>query len=103
MFFYSLNLKSSKISVGLSYLLTECAEQFALAVECSGRRDIDSVRRWLDNASPVFVPLLWHEEQTVHLTERLLRVLQQNLNRALYAVCFFPSIFHCCMRSKTPL
>ncbi|RXW17165.1 hypothetical protein EST38_g8689 [Candolleomyces aberdarensis] len=79
--FYSLPLPNSQISVGLSYLLTECAEQLALAVECPGHR----IKLWLEHVNPVFSAFS-NSTQTDQFTEHTFGVLQHNLQRASNAI-----------------
>jgi hypothetical protein len=94
--FSSLLMHDSEMSVGLSYLLTECVEQLALALECPDRR---KVALWLVKRVPIYwllVPL-----KTDQFTEHTFGVLQHNLQRAsttIHAnVCFlFPILFVRC-------
>ncbi|RXW13902.1 hypothetical protein EST38_g11952 [Candolleomyces aberdarensis] len=86
--FYSLSLPNSQISVGLSYLLTECIEQFALAAECPDHR----IKLWLETVFPSgFVAS--YRVKTDQFTEHMFGVFQRNLQRASNAIhANFPEI-----------
>ncbi|KAJ2924227.1 hypothetical protein H1R20_g12858, partial [Candolleomyces eurysporus] len=85
MFFYSLPLTSQSVN-GKSYLLTECTNQLALAVECPDHY----TRLWLDED---FRYAVYTPSHTVQLTERTHKGLQQGLQRASTAIhANFPDI-----------
>ncbi|RXW12985.1 hypothetical protein EST38_g12866 [Candolleomyces aberdarensis] len=87
LFFYSLFLDSSRISVGVSYLLTECAEELALAAECPDHR----IRLWLEHWVGVTqFPLQLRKHQ---FTEHTYGALQHNLQRVSTVIhAEFPEI-----------
>ncbi|RXW13903.1 hypothetical protein EST38_g11951 [Candolleomyces aberdarensis] len=89
MFFHSLSLERLQISVGYSYLFTQCVEQLALAAECPDRPDI--TRLWLDKRlTDYWIGL---DLKIFQLTETTCELLQRNLQRASTAIhAQFPDI-----------
>ncbi|RXW23270.1 hypothetical protein EST38_g2582 [Candolleomyces aberdarensis] len=80
--FYSLNLGlNARASVGLSYLLTECVEQLALAAECP----YYPIRLWLKNRldDRFFVG---YRVNRIRFTEDTYGALQHNLQRVSNAI-----------------
>ncbi|KAJ2925438.1 hypothetical protein H1R20_g11655, partial [Candolleomyces eurysporus] len=81
-------LNASQISVSLSYLLTECVEQLALAAECPDPR----IRLWLEDQLPGYWANL-EQGSTYQFSVHTYRALQHNLQRASTAIhANFPEI-----------
>ncbi|RXW14741.1 hypothetical protein EST38_g11118 [Candolleomyces aberdarensis] len=93
MFFSSLTLHSSRISVGLHYLLVKSIEQLALAAECP----VLHTRLWLLGA---YIPLGYFpfDPWWMEFTEHIFGVLRHNLQRAsnaihanvMFSLCILP-------------
>ncbi|KAJ2934207.1 hypothetical protein H1R20_g2914, partial [Candolleomyces eurysporus] len=87
-FFYSLFLDNSEISVGKPYLLVKSIEQLALAAECPGLH----TRLWLE-LPPFTLFFSRLERMEIELTEHIFGVLRHNLQRASNAIhANFPEI-----------
>ncbi|KAJ2934189.1 hypothetical protein H1R20_g2916, partial [Candolleomyces eurysporus] len=81
LFFYSLFLDNSQISIGKPYLLVKSIEQLALAAECPGLH----TRLWLETG---FLKH-WFSTQNrmeIEFTEHIFGVLRHNLQRASNAI-----------------
>jgi hypothetical protein len=81
LFIYSFSLRHWEIPVSVTYLLTECAEQLALAAECPAHR----IRLWLENqlGAALYFPFV---QRTDQFTEHTYGVLKHSLQRASNAV-----------------
>ncbi|RXW22409.1 hypothetical protein EST38_g3446 [Candolleomyces aberdarensis] len=77
MIFYNLHLRTPRILVDNLHLLTECAKQLALAIECPDRH----MRLWLETGMGY---MTWDEDDsyTVQFTEDTYKTLQRDLQRA---------------------
>ncbi|KAJ2914538.1 hypothetical protein MD484_g5872, partial [Candolleomyces efflorescens] len=88
LFLYSFSLRHWEIPVGVPYLLTECAEQLALAVEHPDHR----IQSWLENqlSAALYFPFIQRMEQ---LTEDTYGRVKHSLERASNAIyAKFPGI-----------